>query len=113
MSVKIERSFLPGDRYHYDFGECSSGNGWAQVDTGQDASYYGNWINPKTLQIKTYCEGDVTLVTADTSEELVGEIRRMKSWNDEQGHKFLGIDPGLGEDLKNDCIAAGLEEFLH
>lgn len=34
------------DRYKYDFRLCTSANGWAQLDTKQDASYFGNWINP-------------------------------------------------------------------
>ena len=39
--MKITREFCPGDRYTYDFGHCSYENGWAQVDTAQDASYFG------------------------------------------------------------------------
>ncbi len=39
--MKITREFAPADRYTYDFGLCSYENGWAQVDTAQDASYFG------------------------------------------------------------------------
>ena len=49
--MKITREFGPGDRYVYDFGLCSYENGWAQVDTAQDASYFGTWANPTRLMI--------------------------------------------------------------
>ena len=39
--MKITREFAPADRYVYDFGLCSYKNGCAQVDTAQDASYFG------------------------------------------------------------------------
>ena len=44
--MKITREFCPGDRYVYDFGLCTYEKGWAQVDTAQDASYFGTWANP-------------------------------------------------------------------
>ena len=66
MAKKIERNFHPSDRYVFDFGACSIERGWAQLDTGQDASYFGTWLNPTKRQTFNYCEGDVTLVTVDT-----------------------------------------------
>lgn len=44
--MTITREFAPADRYIYDFKYCSTSNGWAQIDTSQDASYFGQWINP-------------------------------------------------------------------
>lgn len=98
--IHIQRGFNPSDRYTYDFGQCTTGNGWAQIDTSQDASYFGTWINPELRQILCYCEGDVTVQTADTDTELVDEVMRIKTWNEEQGHRFLGIDPGFNEALQ-------------
>ena len=40
------REFASADRYRYDFGLCSYENGFSQVDTRQDAWYYGTWANP-------------------------------------------------------------------
>ena len=68
--MKITREFAPADRYLYDFGLCSYANGWAQVDTAQDASYFGTWANPTRLLIFNYCEGDTTLHEAETPEEF-------------------------------------------
>ena len=39
--MKITRDFRPlSDRYSFDCGPCSYANGFAQIDTRQDASYY-------------------------------------------------------------------------
>jgi hypothetical protein len=53
--MKITREFAPADRYLYDFGLCSNASSWAQVDTAQDASYFGTWANPTWLPISNYC----------------------------------------------------------
>ena len=73
--MKITREFCPGDRYIYDFGLCTYEKGWAQVDTAQDASYFGTWANPTRLMIFSYCKGDTTLKEAASPEEFVAELR--------------------------------------
>ena len=47
--MKITREFCPGDRYVYDFGLCRYEKGWAQIDTAQDASFFGTWADPTRL----------------------------------------------------------------
>jgi hypothetical protein len=111
--AQIIRTFEPADRYLYDFKLCTIARGWAQIDTSQDASYYGQWINPATREILCYCEGDLILTRCDDDAELAREIAKMKQWNAEQGHRFMGIDPGFSESLKAALIAAGLEVYLH
>ena len=65
----IYRSFDPGaDRYKYD-GMFTYAEGYAQVDTHQDAWYFGIWTNPKLKIIATYAEGDVTVEVATTDAE--------------------------------------------
>ena len=49
--MKTTRAFAPADRCVYDFGPCSTANDWAQIDTAQDASYFGTWANPTKLMI--------------------------------------------------------------
>jgi hypothetical protein len=110
---KIDRQLRPGDRYKYDFEICTYAEGWAQLDTSQDASYFGTWLNPTLRQTLCYCEGDVTVVTVDTDEELVAEVERIKAWNVEQGHGFGGIDPGFGEVMLHKLEAAGLKNYIH
>ena len=112
--MKTERTFISdGDRYSIDFGYCSVRNGWAQVDTGQDAWYFGTWTNPTTRSIITYAEGDVTAETAETDAEYVSALEHIRDWNEEHGHGFKGIDPGLGEELRTACIARGIGHLLH
>ena len=107
-----QRGFNPGDRYRYDFNVCTVANGWAQIDTRQDASYFGQWINPKRRQIFSYAEGDTCVTTCDDYAELLAEMEHVREFHN-QHDKFLGIDPGFSEQLKADLIAAGLESFFH
>ena len=77
-----------GSRYDYDFGPCSSRNGWAQFDTPIDASYFGIWVHPERRQVFTYCEGDLTTHTP-------------------------AIDPGLGPQLRQRFCDIGAADLLH
>lgn len=116
--MKTVRNFEPdGVRYSFDCGSCSYANGWAQIDTSNDASYYGNWTNPSTLQIASYCEGDVTLETAETEEEYVAAIRAKVEWH-KGNDSWLGIDPGWPESdtcktLTERFTSLGLADLLH
>jgi hypothetical protein len=111
--VTIQRSFAPADRYRYDFGTCTAAKGWAQVDTSQDASYFGTWINPATRELLNYCEGDIALTKHDTDAELCATIADIKAWNETQGHRFMGIDPMCNDALEAALVAAGLAPFFH
>ena len=112
--METSRTFEPSDRYRFDFGECSPSKGFAQVDTSQDAPYFGTWANPTTLQIVSYTEGDVCRMTAGTADEFVEELMSIKAWNEKSGYRF-GIDPGC--DHTNPCAtrfkALGLGDLLH
>lgn len=111
--MKTIKTFMDLDRYYYDFGMCSTKNGFAQVDTSQDASYYGTWANPEKLVIVSYCEGDVTIQTAKTIEEFVSGLYTVVNWNRDNGHHFYGIDPGLNESLAKRFQSIGLNDLLH
>ena len=111
--MKITREFCPGDRYIYDFGLCSYENGWAQVDTAQDASYFGIWANPTRLMVFSYCEGDTTLKEAASPEEFAVELRAIDAWNRAHGYCTAQIDPGFNPAMKAAFEALGLGEMLH
>jgi hypothetical protein len=83
--MKIIREFCPNDLYIYDFGLCSCENGRVQVDTTQDASYFGTWANPIRLMIFSYCEGDTTLKAAASPEEFAVELREIDAGNRAHG----------------------------
>ncbi len=106
--MKVTKEFCPGDRYVYDWQLL--GNGYAQVDTTNDAWYFGIWCNPWALAVITYCEGDVTTVVCDNSAEFEQEIRRIKEFF---GDGFLGIDPGLSANRRIRVAAVGLGDLLH
>lgn len=107
------REFEPADRYVYDWGPCSSKNGFAQVDTDQDAPYFGTWASPSKLMTVCYAEGDVTIRKAANVKEFVDEVRSIKQWNEDNGYRFIGIDPGLNEELREHFEKFGLNDLLH
>src|SRR5215813_2869335 len=115
MAVKTINSFRPADRYLYDFKLLTYARGWAQVDTKQDASYFGTWTNPERREIFTYCEGDRTLTTADTHEEYRAELLKLYEWNRDAGY-WLGIDPVLNPEMTLRFEKLGFTDwngFLH
>jgi len=110
--MKITEEFCPADRYRYDFGLCSINNGFAQIDSGQDAWCFGTWAHLEKLIIFNYCEGDCTTTQCDNLAEFEKEIRSMKQWNDDQGYSF-GIDPGLDQGHVAAWKNAGMGDLLH
>ena len=98
--MKITREFCSGDCYIYDFGLCSYEKGWAQVDTAQDASYFGTWANPTRLMIFSYCEGDTTSEDAASPEEFATELREIDACNRGNGYDPASIDPGFDPAMK-------------
>ena len=101
------------DRYHFDNGECSVALGYAQVDTCQDAWYYGIWTNPTTLTTVSYMEGDVYHEIAESVEEYVAHIRETKRRMEEYGRRFIGIDPMLNSEIEKRFRDIGLGDLLH
>jgi hypothetical protein len=111
MSIKIIRGAdVMGDRYRYDFRLCRASDGWAQLDTRQDASYYGNWVNPGTFKLFSYCEGDTTLTECETEQEFINTLRACIAWHREREY-FIGID--AGGDTKTHLERMGFGEELH
>lgn len=104
---------MGADRYKYDMGPCSTRAGFAQVDTGQDAHYFGTWANPQTLVIVCYCEGDVTVERYYSPIEFVEAVRALAAWNEESGHGFKGIDPMLNDAIEERFRGLGLGDLLH
>ena len=112
--MRITRDFKPmSDRYSFDCGPCSDANGFAQVDTTQDASYYGTWCSPTARTIVNFCEGDVTTTVCETDAEFAEQLRELASWNAERGYGPMKIDPGPGNQLRQAFKAIGLTDLLH
>ena len=99
------------DRYVFDCGLCKAADGWAQIDSEQDAWYFGQWTQPATLRIFTYCEGDTILLEAESPEEYTAEIRRLAAWHEENGFSFQ-IDEMCNETIIGHLSALGLSEYM-
>ena len=100
------------DRYAFDWGLCSAKNGFAQVDTCQDAGYFGTWANPTTLTTVSYAEGDIVINQAETDAEFVEECRAIKGFYDDQGYK-CAIDGMCDDDIIARFNSLGLSDLLH
>lgn len=86
---------------------------YAQLDTSEDASWYGNWASAQRLTFISYAEGDCVVTKCETVEEFKEEFKSFLSFCDRVGYRFLGIDPGLNEPSKDSWLQIGLNEFLH
>ena len=100
------------ERYKYDFRLCTPAEGWAQLDTKQDASYFGNWINPLTFTLFSYCEGDTTLTECEDEADFIATVRECVQWHSESDY-FLGIDGMCSAPIIEAFTRMNLAEFLH
>lgn len=104
---KITRSFESmADRYKFDL-SLSTSEGWAQLDSGQDASYYGQWVNPFERKTFAFVEGDKILVEYDTDQEFIEGLKETQDWDLEHTGK-TGIDPGFNEGLRQKFLDMGI-----
>ena len=104
--------FTPdGDRYIFDW-LCRPDKGWAQLDTGQDAWYFGIWINPLTLEYVSHIEGDRTHIQYDSEQEFQREIQECLDW-----HHSHGWNPHIDGMCNPAIIAAferlGFKQWMH
>jgi len=111
--MTLTRAHADTDRYYFDFTLCTPAKGYAQVDTGQDAWYFGTWANPAELTIVNYCEGDITTQQFTDQAEFAGAVRAIKEWNDAHGHGFRGIDGMCNPAIIEGFRALGLTDLLH
>jgi hypothetical protein len=108
MMQTIRDFYIGGDRYLYDFTHCTSSKGWAQLDDGQDAWYYGQWANPFKLWYVSFIEGDFTMQRAETEEEFIELIRSVAKMD-----SFKGIDGMCNDALIKRFTELGLGDLLH
>ena len=111
MTITINRTYAEtGSRYEIDAALCPAG--WSQLDTDQDASYFGLWASTKHRSILSYCEGDISRTNCGTAEEFCSEIRRVVAFHRRMG-EWKGIDPGLKPEARQIWIDLGLGDLLH
>jgi hypothetical protein len=112
MATVLRGHEFMADRYKYDFRNCTPADGWAQLDTRQDASYFGNWINPLTLQLMSYCEGDTTFTQCHDRADFIATARECVQWHQDAGY-FIGIDGMRDPAIIAAFTEMGLGELLH
>ena len=110
--MDIVYEFNPCDRYVFDFDLCQSKDGWAQVDTTQDACYFGTWANPFKLEIISYTEGDICIKKASNIHEFISELKDIIIWNELQGY-WKGIDTLCREEITTKFVEFGLSNYLY
>ncbi len=113
LSLTHGREHAPADRYLYDFGACHFKKGWAQLDSEQDACYYGNWVNPLTLELFSYCEGDTTHTKCSDEADFIATVRETMAWHRDRGDTKAAIDGMCSEPIIEAFTCMGLAEFLH
>lgn len=112
MSTLIRDFTAFGDRYQHDVKRNRS-TGWAQVDTYQDASYFGVWTNPTTHEIFTYCEGDLCLEQCDDDADYIRALRAALEFYDDKPHFITRIDAKFAPELAERFIALGFADRIH
>lgn len=85
-------SFANIGRYFFDFNMDTSQ--WIQLDTEQDASYFGNWVIPALLTTVSYVEGDIYVNVAPDEEKFLQLVKDSITWQKDNDY-FIGLDPGL------------------
>ena len=110
--MKTQKTFCNSDRYVFDFNYCNSKKGFAQLDTTEDASYFGNWINFKSLELISYCEGDITINKCDDKEEFKKELLRTVTWY-KNNNSYKGIDLMLNDEIKKDFNNLNLDKSFY
>ena len=115
MTIKKEKFFESIDRYAFDFDMCKPSKGYAQLDTSEDASYFGNWVNFKEYKIVSYCEGDVSIETCENKEEFKELLKKTVDFYKFNQDNFLGIDLLCNEKIINDFESLELDKkyYLH
>lgn len=90
--------------------------GFAQVDTRQDAPYFGLWASARKRQIFCYCEGDISLTECDNDFAFALEMLRTIAFYDESGYGPTRIDAydwGHTLVVAREFARVGLWGFLH
>ena len=115
MTIKKKTFFESIDRYTFDFNMCRSSKGYAQLETSEDASYFGNWVNFRDYKIVSYCEGDITIETCSNKEEFKKLLKKTVDFYKFNQENFKGIDLMDNKEIKEDFKKLNLDNsyYLH
>ena len=109
--MREQRTHEQGDRYVFDW-LLKPKDGWAQIDTGSDASYFGQWANPVTKEFISYCEGDIYKADQMTDEEFSDTIKQVVAFHERMGD-WKGIDGMCCAPIIEKFSELGLSSYMH
>jgi len=114
-SFILRTNAIFAERYMFDLGPCRQSAGWAQVDTWQDAWYFGVWTNPFIWQILTFAEGDLTIELCPTADSYRAAVVRMLRFydTDRQQAKIDAMLGGATSPMVQAFASLGLCNYLH
>ena len=98
------------DRYAFDFALMPTRQ-WAQVDTTDDASYYGIWTCPAQRRIISFTEGDITDTRCASNAAYLAELEKHYQFHLRQS-SWKGIDAPYPE-VENALRAVGAGHMLY
>ncbi len=100
------------NRYAFDFEHCRCNDGWAQLDTDQDAEWFGNWAHPERLHIVSFVEGDIAVTKCADSDEFRTEIERIAVFHIDKMNGRFSIDAGGDRKREREWNGHGLKCYL-
>ncbi len=118
MTVSITRTFAEdGTRYEIDSGVCNSATGFCQIDTDQDASYFGIWTSPTRRVVCSFMEGDITVKEASTDAEyrevLVNCLTSHRHRNEARPHAMIDLGIAGRDDFRDAFVSLGLASYAY
>lgn len=73
-----------------------SATGWIDYPTYQDAWYYGVVINPTTLEVLTYAEGDVVHIQCETEAQFMADLKDLARFHGQNLRpSWIGYGPNV------------------
>lgn len=108
-----EKSFVDGDRYQFDWTLLDKG--FFQVDSSEDASYYGHWLNPIRKILIAFIEGDLTITKYENNDEMIEDLGNLNDYQlrQSEGERGIKIDTGFKDENKDIFRSIGLGKYLY
>jgi len=85
-----------------------SRDAWEVYPIGGGAWYYGAFVNPRTLQLATFAEGDLVIITCESGLQFRQELHSMARFH---GPRRAPMAVGYGEDGSVEAFFDGLTFF--
>lgn len=76
----IRRSHIEGGSVDSIARHTRSEDGWVRYGTGEDAWYFGVFVNAQKRETMTFAEGDVSHVICDSHDQFMHELKEMANF---------------------------------